>query len=274
MQNVDRAAGYEYRPGFPEFRMVVSSFIDENDNTQLNVAIEIVKGSLIYKKKNGLFEANGLLDIQILDRSTEANTISSIQEPIKITGEEQNLVVSQDTYLYENEFAIKPGDYQIIATLTDNITNKETIRSDEAFIPNPRDETVNITNIRILSKDSTPETSEALYSPVTTYDIPNLADSLKFVFQVTNNKADKPMTLTSRLIKFESDTSSARQLNGIDYRVGNLAYRGIDYDKRETISSSRRVLTDPGSVLIEFAFPKLERGNYRLEVSSMLNDDE
>ena len=265
IENIDRMQGYEYRPGFPEMRLVTSSFIDEQNIPKVNLAIEIVYGSLIYKKNDNLFEAKATLDIQILSKSNETRTTQNLSYPITLNSGRANISLSQDTYLFEKEYEIEPGEYEIIATLTDSSSSRETIRRSETIIPDPDNDEFHITNIRILAKE---DADDAFFLPITTYDIPGEIDSLKFVFQITNKNLSDPISINMKLLRFKSDTSAAREMSFPNYPPGHIGYRGIEYDEKEEISSNRRILTDPGSVLIEFLFPQLERGNYRLEITT------
>ena len=270
MDKVERGAGYEFRPGFPEVRLVTSSYISPEGETMLNLASEIVYGSLIYKKKDDLFIADALMDVQINTLDNTSNIIESKQYPLQLTDPKSNVVLSQKTYKIEKNYQVPPGNYEIIVTVTDINTDKETVRKTQTFVPNPNGTVKNITNIRILSLNKSVRDD---FIPVTTYDIPGKADSLKFLFQVTNNDPSQPLTINTRLVKFESDTSIALPMNFSTYRPSSIEFKGIDYSEREEISSTRRVLNDPGSVLIEFVSPELERGNYRLEVFSNLGKE-
>ena len=267
VNNIERGGGYEYRPGFPELRLVTSSFIDEDNSTQINVAAEIVFGSLIYKKRGNIFQAVAYLDVEIADLANPDNFVENSRFPLKFENEKANIALSQETFLFEKEFNIKPGDYEITVTVTDSSTGKSSTRIDRSLVPDPSKEVSNITNIQILSKKAVSNSSFG-FEPVTTYDVSEFSDSVKFVFQITNNKPNDPITVESKLYRFESDTSAARPLSFNNYIQGSIQYRGIKYNETEELNSSRRVLSDPGNVLIEFYYENLTRGNYRFEVTA------
>lgn len=267
VNNIDRGGGYEYRPGFPELRLVTSSFIDEENITKINLAAEIVYGSLIYKKKNNEFKAKAYLDIKFIDLSDPEKFVEGLRFPLIFKDDKSGIALSQDTYLFEKDFQVESGDYEINVTLTDSTTGKSTTRTERSFVPDPNEEIVNITNIRILTKEDKPETFEQ-FEPVTTYDISNHSDSIKFVFQITNNEPDDPIIIQSKLYRFDSDTLSAKPMSFNNYTQGSLPYRGIEYNDKDEINSSRRTLTDTGNILIEFVYASLPRGNYRFEVTA------
>lgn len=267
IDDIDRSGGYEYRPGFPEVRLVTAGIVDEiTDSTKISLAAEIVYGSLIFKKFEDTFKADVVVDVQILDQSNPTNIINVKQYPVTITQKDSRTSLSQEAFLVKKEYPAQPGDYLINFSVTDLSNNKQTVRSSTAYIPNPAETTPHITNIRVFSKN---DPLEDTFDPVTTYDLSNNADSIRFVFQVTNNNPQEPLELSSRLIKFRSDTSYARPMSFPNYNSSSLASKGIAFDKYEVINSSRRIINQSGSVSIEFAFPGLDRGNYRFEVNNV-----
>lgn len=271
MDDIDRSGGYEYRPGFPEVRLVTAGIVDEiTDSTKISLAAEIVYGSIIFKKFEDTFKADVVVDVQILDQTNPSNIIDLIQYPITITQQDSRISLSQEAFLIKRDYPTPPGNYLINFSVTDLSNNKQTVRSSTAYIPNPDENIPHITNIRVFSKN---DPLGDTFDPVTTYDLSNNADSIRFVFQVTNNNPQEPLVLNSRLIKFRSDTSYARPMSFPNYNTANLASKGIVYDKFEVINSSRRVINQSGSVSIEFAFPGLDRGNYRFEVSNVSKNE-
>jgi GWxTD domain-containing protein len=104
--------------------------------------------------------------------------------------------------------------------------------------------------------------------PITTYDVQGKVDSLMFRLQVTNNSSEEPMAVNARLLRFESDTSIARPMHYNRYSPSSIQYKGIEYDDEEVIQSNRRVLSQAGSVLIEYKFGQQDRGNYRFDVTT------
>lgn len=271
VENVDRGSGYYFRPGYPELRMVASGLIDPDDGAVIEIVGDIVYGSVVFKKTNGRYQASLTVEIQVVDKTNSEKTPKTQQFPIVIRNSESNLVQSQKTFSFDRAIRIEPGNYTVNVTLIDNSSGKQTVRSADVIIPNPTDITPHITNIRVLSKDSSSE--QPGFSSVTTYDVQNSIDSLRLEFQVTNNDPENPLTIVSRLKKFQSDTSIANPMTYYDYPTSSLPWKGIDYDKFEIVQESRRTLLDPGSVLIQFFFTDLERGNYRFEVTSQLDEE-
>jgi GWxTD domain-containing protein len=266
VDDVDRSGGYEFRPGFPEVRLVTAGEVDQyTDSTRISVTAEVVYASLVFKKAGDVFQSEILLDVQILNETDPTDVLEVNSYPITISEKTQRATLSQQEYLFEEKFTVKPGDYKINVTVTDKYTNKQTVRSSETTIPNPSDPISHVTNIQVFAKDASYSTE---FEPVTTYDISNQTDSIRFVFQVTNNDPEEPIVIDTRLLKFRADTSIARPMSWPNYNSSHIAYRGIYYDRYDVENSSRRIVNQPGSVTIEFIFPGLKRGNYRFEVTS------
>ena len=270
VDDIDRGGGYKYKPGYPELRVVASGFIDQNDDAFINIASEIVYGSLVFKKRDSIYVARAFINYQILDLDNPQNIIETKEYPILITDRSNRLSYDQSTYKVERNFEVHPGNFKIVTSITDENTGKQISRTSNLFIPDPTEDVNNITNIRIFTKKKLENSG---YISVATYDVQNDIDSIKFVFQITNNKSTKPLTINTKLLKFEADTTIARPMNYNNYTPSSIQYKGIDYSEEEEINSNRRVLTNQGNVSIEFTFPKLERGNYRFEVFSDLGEE-
>ena len=148
---------------------------------------------------------------------------------------------------------------------------RESFRRLEIEIPNPTETRSYLTNIQVFAKD---EDEGNQFEPVTTYNLSETSDSVRLVFQVTNNRVNEPQTIDTRLLKFESDTMHARPMSWPDYTPASLPYKGIDYGEYEIINSSKRILTDAGTVTIELFFENLRRGNYRFEVRTQAAGEE
>lgn len=263
INQIDRSGFYEYRPGYPELNVVTAGLIDEySDSTYLNVSAEIEYSSLIFKKKEDLQVANIVLEIQFLDLLNPDNIMEVKQYPIDISFQDPQKIRSEKSLLFERNFYAPPSKYQINVSVTDLNSDKQTTRTSEAYIPDPADETSHITNIQVLGIDK--DTRD--FEPITSYDLSSHLDSVRFTFQVTNNNPNSPLTIRSRLIRFESDTLPARPMSWPNYSPSSLQYIGIKYSKYKEIASSTRTIRQPGNVTIEFNFPSLQRGNYRFEV--------
>ncbi|MEX0723819.1 MAG: GWxTD domain-containing protein [Gracilimonas sp.] len=267
--NINLGKGYEYQPGFPELRFAASGLIDDFGDPYILISGDIVKGSLIYSASGEKFQANASLSIRVSNHQTNDVLVNESYE-ITITDDSGNIVNSQDIEHFEYNYKVPAGNYIVEATITDKNSEKWTYRSTQTVIPNSETNESHITEIQILAKKSKEAQSD--FKQATTYDIPLEYDSLKFVFQVTNNFAE-PINITSTLIKFRADTAPPRFMNELNYTPSSIGYIGIDFDKRELIESSTRNLNQKGSVIVELPFENLETGNYLIEIHLSKNGE-
>ncbi len=267
VEDIKRGAGYNYQPGYPELRMEVSGVITPNGTPLIQIAGSIPHNSLVFKRSEEGLDASANIFFEIKNKTT--GTSETVNYPTRISKHSESSVFDDELFLFERDFEVKPGNYEITVTVVDQSSQKATTRTSETFLPNTNNEISNITNIQILAKY---EESNKNFFPVTTYDVRSSSDSLKFVFQVTNNKPNEPITFQARLIKFEADTTVALPMSFTNPSASSIEYKGIAYDKFEVIQSSQRQLNQPGIVTIEFAFKNLDRGNYRFEVAPDLQE--
>ncbi len=264
--DIERGGNYTFRAGHPEVRFSAIGLINDQGDPQINIAADIVYGSLIYNEEQDTLVSDLAIDIQIVDQDNPENVISSKRYTFSIKKQNPNIVYSQEVYTFQRDIPVGPGNYKINFTLTDLNSDKRITSSANTFIPNPENNVSNLTNIKMMGKNMAKD--QPSWSPITTYDVPGRVDSLKFIFQVTNNKSNEPLTVDSKLMRFKSDTSIARPMHYNDYSPSSIQYKGIDYDKREIIQSTQRKLIEAGNVLIEFTFGQQKRGNYRFQVKT------
>lgn len=264
--DIERGSDYKFREGFPEVRLSAIGFLDENDEPFINIAADIVYGSLIYKEQNGKQVSSVAVEVQILDQENTDNLIKTRRYDFPISSEDPDIVHSQELFTFQKQIDVEPGSYQVNLVVIDQVSGKQITRVSNTTIPDPGANVSMLTNVRMLARDV--DSNLNRWRPITTYDVPGKIDSLKFVFQVTNNRTEEPLTIDAKLIEFEADTSIARSMYFTNYSPSDISYKGIDYDEAEIIRSNRRDLRQPGSVLIEFKFPQQDRGNYRFEVNT------
>lgn len=270
--DIERGSSYKYRPGYPEVRFSAVGFLNEDNQPNINLAADIVYGSLIFKESDGMQKAKIAIDVRIAGQNGNDNIVDSKHYEINIDEEDAGIISSQKSYIFEKRIDVPAGDYKVYFTVTDKNSDKKITRSTETSIPDPANNQIDLTDIRMLGKDMDSESPE--WFPVTTYDVPGRMDSLMFIFQATNNDSDEPLSINAELIRFESDQSIARPMYFNNYSPSSIEYKGIDLSEETTIQQSQRKLLEEGSVFIEFRFAQQDRGNYRFEVRSDKEDNE
>lgn len=261
--DVERGSMFQFRDGYPEVRTSTIGILSETDEPQINVTTDIVLGSLIYSSpEDDKRVAQISLEIRILEK--DGDFTKTLRKDFEVEHEFEGSFISQEVYTHEEILTAQPGEFQVIVTVLDQTSGRASSRESAATIPDPEQPEINITTVRLLGKHLSED--DIPFFPITTYTVPSSLDSLKFEFQVTNNDADDPLTVRSRLLKYNADRSPARPMNFNNYSPSSLPYVGVDMRRPDEIDSSTRRLDDPGSVLIEFKYPLLEKGTYRFEV--------
>ncbi|MEX0593721.1 MAG: GWxTD domain-containing protein [Balneolaceae bacterium] len=270
--DIERGANYYFQDGYPEVRLSALGILNDEDQGVIAVAADIVESSLIYREIDG--ENQAVLEVEIQITGQEGTSFSeTFTTQLQVQSEREAWLTRPDVIHFSKEMDSPPGDYQVTFSVTDLTSGNRAVRTTETFIPDPADNQLRLTSVRMLARDAALDDEDVDgYLPVTTYDVSTRNDSLRFVVQVTNNRSEQPLRITSRLIQFEADTSSARPMSFNNYTQSSLPYKGIDYSEDEVIDQTQRTLTQPGSVLIEYRYPRPDRGNYRFEVRA--NDSE
>lgn len=270
--NVKHGSSYSYKQGYPEVRFSAIGRIDEAGNPQINIAADIVYGSLIYSKKENQYTANIAIDVQVVDRDEPDNIIQSKRFPIEINKQNSDITYSQEQLNFQKTISVEPGKYKVNFRFTDLSSEKKIVRSANTYIPDPKSDVINLTNIQLKGKDIDHDNPK--WAAITTYDVQKTVDSLKFIFQATNNSSEEPLTISSKLMRIDSDTSAAKALHFNNASSSSIRYKGIDYSDKEVLETNRRKLLQSGNVLIEFKFERKERGSYRFKVAANKDNGE
>ncbi|MDZ7715731.1 MAG: GWxTD domain-containing protein [Balneolaceae bacterium] len=267
--DIGRGSTYQFVEGYPELRFSTVGFINEQGIPTLNITASIVYGSLIYKEVDSEQQANIGIEIRIVDMSESKENRSPVetkQYSYTFSQDDTNIINSQDSFDFQEQIEVSPGSYKIYFTVTDQHSGKTIARTATSSIPDPNNNELALTEIRMLGKDM--DASSPEWIPINTYDVTSAIDSLRFIFQVTNNKSEEPLSISSELVRFRSDSSIARPMHFNNYSPSSITYKGVDYSEETIIQERQRQLLQEGSVLIEFRFAKQPRGNYRFRVQS------
>lgn len=270
--DISRGSSYLFIDGYPEIRATALGYLDENDEGEIRITADVVEGSLIYRNLEGVNRANIAIEINVRGTDEGSTFTNSYRRNLIVENTQPTFVTTQDAFKFERLIDVPPGNYEIVISVLDQASGKESSRSVETFIPDPGNDIVNLTTVQLHAKDNDRNTEE--FFPVTTYDVTADKDSIRFLVQVTNNRSEDPLTINSRLIRFRADTTAARPMSFTNYNPASIPYKGIDYSDFEIRESSRRVLEQPGSVMIQYNFPLPQRGNYRFEVYANRDGEE
>lgn len=273
MANIDRGSDVTFRHGHPEVRILAVGLFDEQDLPGVDLTIDIVKGSLIYRSNEGEFIATAQLTIQVSQViNRERILIQNRTQEVVISDRDRRIVDSGDVFTVSERIPLLPGEYEILVAVQDDASGNQTVRRATTSIPDPDSSQVGITSVLLLGKDN--DSAEG-FVPITTYFVPDRYDSLKFQYQITRPTADFSTRINMGLYTFNADSLPARPMAGIPPSPGSIAYKGIEYQRlSEVFTSTRTLVSESGSILIEYITPMLPSGNYRFEVNVQNEDAE
>jgi len=263
--NIERGSDVTFREGYPEVRILAVGLFDEQDMPGIDLTINIVKGSLIYRTRDEIYSADYELLIQVVQIVNRERVLIQNRSTTKTISEsDPNIISSGEVIRYQERIPLMPGQYEVIVGIKDVSSGNQTVRRAETTIPDPESDKIDVTSVVLLGKNN----ADALgFTPITTYFIPARYDSLKFQFQVTRPDLSEDTRVLMELFSFVSDTLPAREISGIQYPQGSIGFRGIDYNRTIKIEETERILRfETGSILIEYIIPVLPSANYRFEV--------
>src|SRR5699024_10409314 len=189
--NIERGTSFMYKPGYPEVRFNAVGFLNADNKPAINLAADIVYGSLIFKSKADSERAQIAIDFRAVNTSNNNAVAETGHKKIVINRKDKNIVNSQDSYIYQNQIKVPPGEYKVYFTVTDLSSDKKITRIAQTSIPDPGSNEINLTSIRMLGKNMDDENPQ--WQPLTTYSVGGQMDSLLFSFQVTNNSLEDPL---------------------------------------------------------------------------------
>ncbi len=262
--------GSHIRPadGHPQVLVSALALIDEENRPVIDVHLDIVLGSLIYREQEEVFHAEVGIRTEVyrvIDESEDQyQRVAQSRESKKVERRDRDVVNSREVLTHEERIPVEPGRYRVLVTITDQDSDKSVSRSANVTVYNPEDDEPNLTHIQVKGEDFSDQSFEL---PVSSYNIPGKVDTVRFEFQVTRPEGTEPLSVSMDLIRFESDTLTPRPMSGVTPSRGSIQYRGINYNRSELIERQERVLDQEyGTITIEYRTDRPPRGNYRFEV--------
>jgi len=263
---VQSGGGYQYRKGFPEVTLSAIGIFDEAGLPGINVAADIVYGSLIYKNVSNSFQSEITIEVQIIQTDLPVPTSFNKSFKFTVADDDNQITTRQDVFSFQQRFPARPGKYTVNVSVTDEQSKKVTNRTTKTQIPNPESDQILLTDINLLARVDT--TGGAVFTPLTTYDVPSRFDTLKFQYQITKPDPEQRLDVSMRLLKFKMDSIPARSMYLRDYSPSEIGYKGIDIRSPRIVESqTRTLLSESGSILVEYPLARLPFGAYRFEIT-------
>ena len=275
--NIDSGDMAVYRPGYPNFTMGAYTMMHPDENTGINVYLDIPYSGLIFKSNNGkhTFTSKIEITLRIIRVDPQPSQQHSKSFTKEITVNNYNETTGLKTYHFQYSVLAGPGNYRIVALVNDDQSGKYINHMVSCTIPNVNKESLAGGSIRLLGKSNKKSTSATLqkFEPEVNYNLSKSIDSLKASIQLHLKSADNNDQLTMRLFRFRTDTMPASPPNYISPTQGSLGYIGINYKKNDTVQTVDRNLHGlQGTISVDFILPRLKEGNYRVQITGQRKD--
>jgi len=175
-----------------------------------------------------------------------------------------------ETLLFHRRIPAEPGEYVVRCVLQDGASEKNSTRVQPLTIFALDQEESGLSRIRLEGKYG-----DEPFSPIVALHVPEDMDSLRTMVELYKAPENRDVEIEMLLLQFRADTDVAVLPYWISPMEGSLGYRGIDYRRPEIVQRSTRTLRNPADeIALEFLFPDLEEGVYRVEVRVTAPGDE
>src|SRR5690625_1876716 len=195
--NIERGTGYNFQAGLPEFRTAAFGFVNEENNTILEITAEAVKGSLIYKEENDTLQAHISVEYQVQDQENSDNILVSEQLERTIKSTDQGVTSTREALELTFSHPVDPSRYRVLVSITDLNTKKHITQSVETAIPETDGGGHNLTHLQTIGRRYWSNSWSG-----NTYDVKENVDSLRFVCQAISPRTEEWRQIRSLFVNF------------------------------------------------------------------------
>lgn len=264
LDSADAGRTVRYEPGLPNFDLeAIATWREGTPGVDVYLGIPYV--SLVYVHAGGVYTAPFELVVRVLDRrSRDLVEETAREDTIRVTDYEATQ--SYEARILRERLEVPPGSYVVEVALTDGESDKTVVRRQAVDVVGPGAGEPHISRMRLEARHDT-----GGFEPLVALHIPSGLDSLRSVVELYNLAAREDVAVELRLLRFPSDTTVAAPPYWLSPSHGSLAYRGVRYDRPDTLQVSRRRLQNVDrEAVVEFMLPELDDGIYRVEVVARL----
>lgn len=257
-----------YEPGVPNFDMetVVRA---RGDSAVVEVHLSIPFASLVFVRDGEAFAAAYEMVAEVTDRSSK----SLVEEQIdsrSLRVSDYDSTLSMLPHVRRLDLHVPAGSHVVQITLTDLKTGESVRRRQAVSVPALGEGEPYVSRIHLEARRD-----GHAFEPHVSLHMPAMMDSLRASIQLLNVRPEGGLTISMELVRFESDTSVASPPYWLVPPRGSLAYRGVFYDKADTLQVTRRDLGEAeGDAVVEFSLPQLNRGMFGLTIEGTDSSDE
>lgn len=254
-----RTSSYEL--GVPNFDMEAVVRL-RGDRPNVEVYYSIPRASLVFVQAGEHFQARFEVSVRIAERESET-LVGEWSEVDTLTLHTYDETITFDRIGGRTDLEVLPGDYVVTVSVADAANDGVATRRQAVQIPSSQPDGAYLGRPLIEGRGD-----GGVIEPILALHIPASIDSLRSSVQILNPAGER-VEVILQLLKFPSDTSVASPPYWLVPSRGSLAYRGIDWERADTIQVTRRVVSAADeSAEIVFSLPDLTQGMYRLSISA------
>lgn len=251
-----------YSPGVPNFDLEAIATL-RGDRTGIDLYIGIPMASLIFLKRGETYRARYDVNIQLRDEDGKF-IFDEIAWTDTVEVLDYDLTQQYDQMIIERRFETAEGRYIVDAIVTDLSSEQSAERRQRLDVFSRETTGFALSRIRVEAREGADP-----FEPIVSYHLPSRLDSLRSVVELYNVPPGDRILVEMSLVSFPSDTTVSAPPYWLTPNIGSLIYQGVDFSEPDTIQVTRRLLTDvEEDVTIEFTFPALVRGTYRLTIEA------
>jgi GWxTD domain-containing protein len=255
-----------YQPGIPNFDLEAIATL-RGDETGIDLYIGIPYASLIFLQQGNEFVARYEAFVQLQDG--EGKVIFSEfawADTVRVT--DYSRTQQYAPMIIERRFEAEPGEYIVRAVVYDANSEESAERRQRLDVIGRLETGFALSRMRVEGLDS-----EGPFEPIVSYHVPARLDSIRSVVELYNAPINSDVEIGLVLVRYPTDTSVASPPYWLTPPIGSLPYRGVDFSSPDTLQFTRRVLREVDQdVTIEFDFPALDRGMYRVYIQATIVD--
>lgn len=266
LESVDAGRTVVYEPGLPNFDMeAIATWRDGVPGIDLNLGIP--PHSLVFLRRGDGYEARYELLVRVEQREGREIVREILrQDTVRMATYEETQSVQ--SVIVRERVEVAPGAYVVSVMVTDLNSDKQAGRRQAVDLSGAAAGQPHISHIRLEAYRE-----DGGMQPVVSLHVPAFVDSLRSVVEIYN--VIDPVDVSMRLLRFVVDTTVAAPPHWISPTRGSVEYRGILYERADTLQVSRRRLEDiDGEAVVEFDLPELGPGFYRLTLMAQAVDPE
>ncbi len=246
-----------YTPGTPDFDLEIFEDADST-GSQLNLSFRIPHSSLVYVRNGQRFRAEYELRSRVIPDTDSLQYVDDLTVDSLFTRREGDRSGEE---LFTRRYRVDPGEYRVEATLEDRNTGGRTVREQRATVFSVLDGCARFSRLRLY------RTSGGVRERYLPFHIRAGADTIEATAKVFNTANLGGHTVAATLIRYPSDSSVASPPFYFSPTTWALAYRGIAFEKPETLWTREMKVGRDSAELLRFSGMLLRRGLYQLGLS-------